>query len=98
MHIYSQRDLSIGGKILITKTFGISKLFHALSIVESNKTFLAKIQSEYNRYIWGYKPSKVKHNVLIGTYEHGGLASIDIESKYQALRLPWLERILNGKG
>ena len=98
LQMYSQRDLSVCGKILITKTFGISKILHQLSIIDVNKSFLDRLQSELNKYIWGYKPAKVKHHVLIGENIQGGLKSIDIKSKYKALRLSWVVRILNGNG
>ena len=40
LQMYSQRDLSVCGKILITKTFGISKILHQLSIIDVNKSLL----------------------------------------------------------
>ena len=98
LHMHSQRDLSLCGKILLTKTFGISKLIHPISITVSSKDVLDKIQTELNRFIWGYKPPKVKHTVIMGTTNQSGLGSIDVMSKYKALRIPWIHRIIQGKG
>ena len=60
--------------------------------------FQKSLQIDLNRYIWSYKPSKVKHLALIGNTNEGGLSSIDVESKCEALRLTWIGRILTGIG
>ena len=52
LQMYSGRDLSICGRILITKTFGISRLLHPLSILETDQEFLKTLQTDRNRYIW----------------------------------------------
>ena len=97
-HVNSQRDLSICGRILVTKTLGFSKIIYPLSTQDINLNLQNKIQSTFNRYIWNYKPSKVKHSVLAGDYIQGGMRSLDIQSQCKALRLTWLKRILNGEG
>ena len=56
------------------------------------------MQSEINRFIWGFKPAKVKHTVMIGNIKQNGLNSVDIKIKNKALRLPWIYRIINGNG
>ena len=73
-------------------------MLHPLSILETDQEFLKTLQTDRNRYIWSYKPPKVKHLVLIGNTNEGGLNSIDVESKCKALRLAWIGRILNGIG
>ena len=51
---------------------------------------LIKIQCEY---LWDRKRAKIKHSALIGSYETGGLKSLDIESKIKALQLSWIKRL-----
>ena len=77
---------------------GISKMIHTLSIMDANISFVNKLQSEINRFVWGYKPAKVKHTVMIGNIKQNGLNSVDMKIKNKALRLPWLYRIINGNG
>ena len=98
LHIQSQRNLSLCGKILLRKTFGISKFVHQMSITDASKEVLEKIQCVLNKYIWSYKPAKVKHTVLIGNIYQNGLSSLDVECKNKALRLSWVHRIIEGKG
>ena len=73
LQIYSGRDLSKCGQILVSKTFGISKFLHFLSIIETDRTFQNNLQTHLNRYIWGYKPPKVKHSAMIRKLEEGGV-------------------------
>ena len=54
---------------------------HQLSIIDVDKSFLGRLQSELNNYIWGYKRAKMKRYVLIGENIQGRLKSIDIKSK-----------------
>ena len=98
LHIYSCRNISLCGRILITKTFGISKIIHPLTSAEIDEKHISTFQTEFNRYIWGYKPAKVKHSVLIGDLKQGGLKSLDIEANRKSLRLAWLYRIVQGIG
>ena len=98
LHMNSQRGLSLCGKILLTKTFGISKFIHPMSIIDLNKPLSENIQAELNKYVWSYKPAKVKHTVLMGSIKQSGLGSVDIKSKCKALRIPWVARIIQGKG
>ena len=34
LHMHSERDLSLCGKILLTKTFGVSKIIHPITITD----------------------------------------------------------------
>ena len=97
LHIHSQRDLSLCGKLLLTKSLGISTLIYPISNTVARK-LLDRIQTELNRFIWAYKPPKVKHTVLMGTSSQGGLGSIDVKSKYKALRITWIQWIIRVRG
>ena len=98
LHMHSQRDLSLRGKILLTKTFGVPKIIHPITITNIDDSLIKVVQGELNIYLWAYKPQKVKHNVLIGNIKQGGLGAIDVKSKCKALRLPGLQRIIVGNG
>ncbi len=54
-------------------------------------------QSLINTFLWGKKPAKVKHNVLIAPSKDGGLKAPDLESQNKALRLVWLNRLLKNE-
>ena len=95
---WSQRNLSWYGRILISKTYGISNFINSLSLMDAEQIILKTSQSELNNFIWRYKPAKVKHLTITNTTEEADLGNIDIESQTKALRIPWLNHILLSKG
>ena len=92
---WSQRQLSLIGKILITKSHAMSKLIHTMSITAVSKDKLQDIQQKLSKFVWSGKPPKVRHNVLICQNDEGGLNALDVISQYKALRLPWIWRMLS---
>ena len=98
LHMHSSRNLSLCGKILLTKTIGISKFIHPMSIIDMSDDTIKNIQSQLNQFIWSYKPAKVKHKVMIGDIDEAGLRSIDVECKRKALIVTWFMRFMNGRG
>ena len=83
------------GKILITKTYGLSNLMYAMSSQSCNNIYTQKAQSIINSFIWSGKPAKVKHKTLIGPYVEGRFRSPDIATQIKSLRLAWLARLIN---
>ena len=96
LQIWSQRNLSIVGRALVSKTHGISSLIYSLSMTDAEAGQLKTAQKALNNFLWNWKPPKVKHNVMISV--ESGLKTIDIESQAKALRLPWIHRILHNTG
>lgn len=58
--IWRMRELSIIGKITITKTLGISKLLYIASMVYTSRETIAEVQKSINDFVWNTKPPKVK--------------------------------------
>ena len=94
---WSQRQLSLIGKILITKAHAMSKLIHTMSITEVPKDKLKYVQQKVTKFIWSGKPPKVRHNVLVCPYKEGGLNALDVDCQYKALKIPWIWRMLSSK-
>ena len=51
---------------------------------------LKKIQIDF---LCNSKTPKIKHSTLIADYSEGGLKSVDIESKINAMKLTWVKRL-----
>ena len=41
---------------------------------------MINVQQVVNRFVWGHKPSKVKHSSMINDYKDGGLKMINVRS------------------
>ena len=93
VNIWSGRNLTLFGRILVSKTHGLSNLIYCSTMTESNIATCQSAQKDVTQYIWGYKPPKVKHSTLIGKIEQGGAKAIDFEIMRKALGIAWISRL-----
>ena len=92
-NIWSGRNLTLFGRILVSKTHGLSNLIYSLTMSESNIFTCHQASKEVTQYIWGCKPSKVKHSTLIGKIEQGGAKAIYIQIIRKALGIAWIAQL-----
>ena len=75
------RNLSLLGKISISKALAFSKIIHltlVTSVPSSTIDLLNYIQKDF---LWDKKYAKIKHTTSCCDYADGGLESVDIFSK-----------------
>ena len=57
-----------------------------------------QFKDEENRvrkeFIWDNKHPKIKQGIMIGDYSVGGSKSVDIETKFYALKFIWIKKNL----
>ena len=63
--IWTQQNLTIVGRNLVSKTFGTSNPIYSLSLSECESSHIKNAQSVLNSFIWKQKPAKVKHSTMI---------------------------------
>jgi hypothetical protein len=90
------RFLTLSGKITILKTLVMSKIVFISFLSDVPKIIIDKLIKIQKYFLWDGKRPKIKHNTLIGSYEHGGLKGLDIELKIKALQLSWVRRLYDG--
>lgn len=96
LRIWSQRNLSLLGKITLIKTFAISQLVYQLSILPSpSKTYISELNKILYNFIWDGKPDKIKRSVMIAPIDKGGLNMIDITIQDKSLKIAWIKRLLD---
>ena len=99
--LWSKRKLTMIGKIVILKTFGISLFIHIMQSIGINKTYLDKINQILFRFIWkknfnNTKTSeRVKRKTICAPKKNGGLDMIDIHAFQSSFYLDWVERYIN---
>ena len=87
------RNLTMEGKILIVKTFGLSQLIYNLQCYQINNKDLVMVEKLIFRFIWSKKwntnrvGERIKRAVLKNEYVKGGLCAPDIECMNKALKL-----------
>ena len=95
IHIWKRRNLTLYGKVQIIKAHLQSQLIYQLSVLPSPpRSFLDKIQKILYQYLWNNKPDKIKRAVIQNSRENGGLAMPDIRHQNTALKVTWIQRIL----
>jgi len=96
------RSLSIIGKILITKTYGLSQLIYFLQTCHINESDLKLIESTLFSFIWSAKSTrpndKIKRSTLKCSIDNGGLNAPDIFSLNKSLKFKkWLRTLHNNR-
>ena len=75
LNIWSQRDISVYGKINLVKSLALSKVVFICSVMETPNLFVDfvdKVNKIVLDFIWGHKPPKMKCTTLIKTRQEGG--------------------------
>ena len=92
---WSRRNLTVLGKITITKSLLLSKLtFLILTLPDPPEEFIKELSRLLYKFIWK-GVDRVTRNQMIQNYENGGLRMVDIQSYIYALKATWIRRLFN---
>ena len=72
-NVWSQRDLSVYGRITIAKTLGLSKLLFSSACICTPAHVIDKVNRLIVNFVWRRKKPKIKSDTLIGSKDQGGL-------------------------
>ncbi len=93
--IWSRRNLTMLGKILIVKSVGLSQLVYNASVLCVPDYIRKQVKTLVYQFIWNRKSEKIKRTTLIGDYSEGGLRAPDIDSMFSSLKARWMYRLFN---
>ena len=97
---WSRRSLSLLGKILIVKTFGISQVIYLLQSMTLKDIHFKRINALLYKFIWNRHflaakaPDRIKRTILTTPISLGGFGMLDIVELDDSLKLRALGRIL----
>ncbi len=93
--IWSQRSLTLYGKVAIIKAFLQSQLVYQLSVLPAPpKEFFLAVEKMLFKFLWSKKPDKVKRNVLFGNRNDGGINMPNLTVQNKSLKAAWVHRII----
>ena len=101
--LWSKRKLTMIGKIVVLKTFGISLFTHLMQSIGISKSYLDKINQIIFRFIWKKNFSntkaseRIKRKTICSPKKNGGLNMIDIITFQQSFYLEWAVRYINNE-
>ena len=73
LHLWTKRNLTILGKILIIKSLIVPIFTYVASACVVPENHRKEIDSKCFKFIWSNKPDKVKRNNVVGKLGNGGL-------------------------
>ena len=88
------RNLTMVGKILITKSLLSSQLTYTSSVLTLPEHVIKDINKTLFQFVWGGS-EKVKRKKIINSYECGGLKMLHLPSFLDFLKWSWIKRITN---
>ena len=92
INLWKRRNLSIMGKILILKTYGISQLLYISSIINVPDWVVIEAENIMYSFLWNGKQHKVKKKVVIQNIVNGGCNMCDLPSMIKVQKLKWIKK------
>ena len=90
---WTVRNLSLIGRICIVKTLAISKLVYNTSVLTIPANLCKQVNDICFRFIWNFKPVKIKRHTLIALPDKGGRSMCDFTLMDKALKAAWVKRL-----
>uniref|UniRef100_A0A3B3CA37 Reverse transcriptase domain-containing protein n=1 Tax=Oryzias melastigma TaxID=30732 RepID=A0A3B3CA37_ORYME len=91
------RDLSLHGRILLSKAEGISRSVYLSLSLEMPKHISKLLDKTLFDFIWRKKCHYLRKNVLCNTKKNGGMDVLTFETLNNSFKIKWLINLLTGE-
>ena len=98
LNLWTTRNLTLIGRICIVKTLAISKLVYNTSVLKVPQNFAEKVNDICFKFIWNFKPDKVKRQTIVLPVDKGGLNVVDFTILDKSLKAAWVKRFYEADG
>ena len=95
LDIWRSRNLSLFGRVLMTKSLGIPHLIYSMSMLVTPSEIVSSVTTSLLDFMWCKKPDKIKRQVMYQDYVDGGLRVPNMEVMAKSLKLAWISRFLS---
>ena len=68
-----------------------------LSSLETPAWFIDQLDELFIKYLWNDKPPRLKKDVIINDFEHGGLKMTNLKCYIAAQKINWIKNLLNNR-
>lgn len=89
------RDITIFGRVILSKAEGISKLIYPCHSLYVSPQNIRKANSIIFQFLWKNKTHYIKRSQLVKDYEKGGVRALDFESMIGTFKINWLRACLS---
>ena len=97
LHVWTKRNLTILGNILIIKSLIVPIFTYVGSACVVPDKYMKGIDSKSCTFIWSNKHDKVKRCTVVVKLENGGLNMIDIQSYFISLKASWVSKLVSNQ-
>lgn len=91
---WSQRGLSIKGKITVANSLLVSLLQYPSSIIYTPERVFREYKQTISAFLWNDRRPKISYESIIQPVDSGGLKLIDLRTRVQVNLLQWVRRLL----
>ena len=92
--MWSQRNLSLKGKVTFLKTFAIPQILYVASVLPVPHWIVQEVDKLLFSFLWSYKKPYVRKEVIISPIEYGGLKMPHFSSIIKGIKCTWISRLL----
>ena len=93
--IWSQRKLTLPGRITVIKSIALSKFTHLfISLPNPPDELLKRLDKIFYKFLRNSGPDRISRNIMIRNEREGGLRMIQIRTFIKALKVTWFRRLL----
>ena len=97
LNMWSQRDLSLKGKITILKSLALPQLTYVTNALPIPDKFIKEVDCDIRKCVWSGKPDKIKACTLVSDIKNGGLKMPHFPSIINSQTIIWVKRLLDDK-
>ena len=94
LNMWKQRNLSIIGKVQISKTYSTSQLIFITNMINTPINITKQANSILHKFLWN-GPDKVKRQAMISDIAQGGLKMPHFDSILKTQKIMWAKRYAN---
>jgi exonuclease III len=93
--IYSQRQVSIRGRVTIMNTLILTKVWYPLRLFKPTAKFFNTLKMLIYQFIWQKKTPRIRKEVIFLPWESGGLKVHDPAIQHRILQKRWLNYLVD---
>lgn len=94
LNLWLQRDISILGRILLTKVEGISRFVYPALSLNVHDSICKDINTIFTNFVWKNRHHHLKKAVLSGSKDEGGFELLDFGDLNYTFKVKWLKECL----
>ena len=90
---WSNRQLSMIGKVQIIKSLLIPQITYLYSVLPMPKKYIQSVNKIIFKFLWNGKSEKIKRNTITNKYTEGGLQMINLEMHIKTVLTKWISNL-----